>query len=52
MAASGKITVGDVDSQDNLTVSLNGPAESDIQWCSGPVGWSAGSKTLVGYRHP
>uniref|UniRef100_UPI003D1E504D type I secretion C-terminal target domain-containing protein n=1 Tax=Aeromonas rivipollensis TaxID=948519 RepID=UPI003D1E504D len=49
VAASGKITVGDVDSQDNLTVSLSGPAGltssgAQVQWS-----WSAGSKTLVGY---
>ena len=49
VAASGKITVGDLDSQDNLIVSLNGPAGltsggAKVQWS-----WDAGSKTLVGY---
>ena len=49
VAASGKITVGDVDSHDTLTISLNGPAGltsggAKVQWS-----WDAGSKTLVGY---
>ncbi|WP_429068144.1 Ig-like domain-containing protein [Aeromonas bestiarum] len=49
VAASGKITVGDVDSQDTLTISLNGPAGltsggAEVKWS-----WNAGSKTLVGY---
>ncbi|WP_265431639.1 type I secretion C-terminal target domain-containing protein, partial [Aeromonas salmonicida] len=49
VAASGKITVGDVDSQDMLTISLNGPAGltsggAEVKWS-----WDAGSKTLVGY---
>ncbi|MGE6276790.1 VCBS domain-containing protein, partial [Aeromonas media] len=49
VAASGKITVGDVDSPDTLNISLNGPTGltsggAQVQWS-----WSAGSKTLVGY---
>ncbi|MFM5867013.1 VCBS domain-containing protein [Aeromonas caviae] len=49
VAASGKITVGDVDSHDTLSISLNGPAGltsggAKVQWS-----WDAGSKTLVGY---
>ncbi|WP_429106152.1 VCBS domain-containing protein, partial [Aeromonas allosaccharophila] len=49
VVASGKITVGDVDSPDTLNISLNGPTGltsggAQVQWS-----WSAGSKTLVGY---
>ncbi|MFM4680603.1 VCBS domain-containing protein [Aeromonas media] len=49
VAASGKITVGDVDSQDSLTISLNGPAGltsggATVQWS-----WNAATKVLTGY---
>ncbi|MEE9693632.1 VCBS domain-containing protein [Aeromonas hydrophila] len=49
VAASGKITVGDVDSQDTLTISLNGPAGltaggAAVQWS-----WNAATKVLTGY---
>ncbi|WP_429202730.1 choice-of-anchor K domain-containing protein [Aeromonas veronii] len=49
VTASGKITVGDVDSQDTLTISLNGPAGltsggAAVQW-----GWDAATKVLTGY---
>ncbi|WDF95418.1 VCBS domain-containing protein [Aeromonas dhakensis] len=49
VAASGKITVGDVDSQDTLTISLNGPAGltaggAAVQW-----NWNAATKVLTGY---
>ncbi len=49
VAASGKITVGDVDSQDTLTISLNGPAGltaggAAVQW-----NWNAATKILTGY---
>ncbi|MBW3689913.1 retention module-containing protein [Aeromonas dhakensis] len=49
VAASGKITVGDVDSQDTLTISLNGPAGltaggAAVQWS-----WNAAAKVLTGY---
>ncbi|WP_252375831.1 VCBS domain-containing protein [Aeromonas hydrophila] len=49
VAASGKITVGDVDSQDTLTISLNGPAGltaggAAVQWS-----WNATTKVLTGY---
>ncbi|WP_434668499.1 VCBS domain-containing protein [Aeromonas sp. NJAU223] len=49
VAASGKITVGDVDSQDVLTVSLNGPTGltsggAAVQWS-----WNAATKVLTGY---
>ncbi|AJE35131.1 retention module-containing protein [Aeromonas hydrophila] len=49
VAASGKITVGDVDSQDTLTISLNGPVGltaggAAVQWS-----WNAATKVLTGY---
>ena len=49
VTASGKITVGDVDSQDTLTISLNGPAGltsggAAVQWS-----WDAATKVLTGY---
>ncbi|MFB2864345.1 choice-of-anchor K domain-containing protein, partial [Aeromonas sp. MdU4] len=49
VTASGKITVGDVDSQDMLTISLNGPAGltsggAAVQWS-----WDAATKVLTGY---
>ncbi|WP_082970016.1 retention module-containing protein [Aeromonas dhakensis] len=49
VVASGKITVGDVDSQDTLTISLNGPAGltaggAAVQWS-----WNAATKVLIGY---
>lgn len=49
VAASGKIMVGDVDSQDTLTISLNGPAGltaggTAVQWS-----WNAATKVLTGY---
>uniref|UniRef100_UPI003873173C type I secretion C-terminal target domain-containing protein n=1 Tax=Aeromonas hydrophila TaxID=644 RepID=UPI003873173C len=49
VAASGKITVGDVDSQDTLTISLNGPTGltaggAAVQWS-----WNAATKVLTGY---
>ncbi|MCY9837997.1 type I secretion C-terminal target domain-containing protein [Aeromonas media] len=49
VAASGKIIVGDVDSQDSLTISLNGPAGltsggATVQWS-----WNAATKVLTGY---
>ncbi|WP_323083281.1 VCBS domain-containing protein [Aeromonas hydrophila] len=49
VAASGKIMVGDVDSQDTLTISLNGPAGltaggAAVQW-----NWNAATKVLTGY---
>ncbi|WP_378004738.1 type I secretion C-terminal target domain-containing protein, partial [Aeromonas jandaei] len=49
VAASGKITVGDVDNQDTLTISLNGPAGltaggAVVQWS-----WNAATKVLTGY---
>ncbi|XBT52822.1 VCBS domain-containing protein [Aeromonas veronii] len=49
VVASGKITVGDVDSQDVLTVSLNGPTGltsggAAVQWS-----WNAATKVLTGY---
>uniref|UniRef100_UPI003BA1A9B3 VCBS domain-containing protein n=1 Tax=Aeromonas jandaei TaxID=650 RepID=UPI003BA1A9B3 len=49
VAASGKITVGDVDNQDTLTISLNGPAGltaggAAVQWS-----WNAATKVLTGY---
>ncbi|WP_426697829.1 VCBS domain-containing protein [Aeromonas hydrophila] len=49
VAASGKITIGDVDSQDTLTISLNGPAGltaggAAVQWS-----WNATTKVLTGY---
>ncbi|MCY9824248.1 type I secretion C-terminal target domain-containing protein, partial [Aeromonas media] len=49
MAASGKITVGDVDSQDTLTISLSGPTGltsggAAVQWT-----WNAATKVLTGY---
>ncbi|MBL0668754.1 VCBS domain-containing protein, partial [Aeromonas jandaei] len=49
VTASGKITVGDVDSQDTLTISLNGPAGltsggAAVQWS-----WNAATKVLTGY---
>ncbi|WP_158128656.1 VCBS domain-containing protein [Vibrio cholerae] len=53
VAASGKISVGDVDS-DKLTVSLGWPTGADVQPVySGGVkvewSWDASSQTLVGY---
>ncbi len=53
VAASGKISVGDVDS-DQLTVSLGWPTGADVQPVySGGVkvewSWDASSQTLVGY---
>ncbi|EHU0383495.1 VCBS domain-containing protein [Vibrio cholerae] len=53
VAASGKISVGDVDS-DQLTVSLGWPTGDDVQPVySGGVkvewSWDASSQTLVGY---
>ncbi|MFQ2126520.1 VCBS domain-containing protein, partial [Aeromonas jandaei] len=49
VTASGKITVGDVDSQDTLTITLNGPAGltaggAAVQWS-----WNAATKVLTGY---
>ncbi|MFM4834828.1 VCBS domain-containing protein, partial [Aeromonas media] len=49
VAASGKIMVGDIDSQDSLTISLNGPAGltsggATVQWS-----WNAATKVLTGY---
>ncbi|MGY3886833.1 VCBS domain-containing protein [Aeromonas aquatica] len=49
VAASGKITVGDLDSQDSLTISLSGPAGltsggTAVQWS-----WNAATKVLTGY---
>ncbi|WP_223933737.1 VCBS domain-containing protein [Aeromonas caviae] len=53
VAASGKITVGDIDSN-NLTVSLGWPTDNGVQPVySGGVkvewSWDADSKTLIGY---
>ncbi|BBU03529.1 hypothetical protein WP9W18E04_08680 [Aeromonas veronii] len=53
VAASGKISVGDVDS-DKLTVSLGWPTDNGVKPVySGGVqvewSWDAGSKTLIGY---
>ncbi|MGL6005610.1 retention module-containing protein [Aeromonas sobria] len=47
--ANGKITVGDVDSQDSLTISLSGPigltsGGAAVQWS-----WNAATKVLTGY---
>ncbi|MFC5705817.1 VCBS domain-containing protein, partial [Aeromonas eucrenophila] len=49
VAASGKITVGDLDSQDSLTISLSGPTGltsggTAVQWS-----WNAATKVLTGY---
>ncbi|MGY6038383.1 type I secretion C-terminal target domain-containing protein, partial [Aeromonas sp. AE23HZ002T15] len=49
VAASGKITVGDLDSQDSLTISLSGPSGltsggATVQWS-----WNATTKVLTGY---
>ncbi|MFM5243306.1 type I secretion C-terminal target domain-containing protein, partial [Aeromonas rivipollensis] len=49
VAASGKITVGDLDSQDSLTISLSGPSGltsggTAVQWS-----WNATTKVLTGY---
>uniref|UniRef100_UPI0012F81D99 VCBS domain-containing protein n=1 Tax=Aeromonas tecta TaxID=324617 RepID=UPI0012F81D99 len=49
VVASGKITVGDLDSQDSLTVSLSGPTGltsggAAVQW-----NWNATTKVLTGY---
>ncbi|WP_404837827.1 cadherin-like domain-containing protein [Aeromonas media] len=49
VVASGKITVGDLDSQDSLTISLNGPSGltsggAAVQWS-----WNATTKVLTGY---
>ncbi|MFQ2561356.1 VCBS domain-containing protein, partial [Aeromonas caviae] len=53
VAASGKITVGDIDSN-NLTVSLGWPTDNGVKPVySGGVkvkwSWDADSKTLIGY---
>ncbi|WP_139751835.1 VCBS domain-containing protein [Aeromonas media] len=49
IVANGKITVGDVDSQDTLTISLSGPTGltsggAAVQWT-----WNAATKVLTGY---
>ena len=49
VAASGKFTVGDVDSNDSLTISLSGPSGLTsggvaVQWS-----WNAATKVLTGY---
>ncbi|HEH9402181.1 TPA: type I secretion C-terminal target domain-containing protein [Aeromonas sobria] len=49
VVANGKITVGDVDSQDTLTISLSGPTGltsggAAVQW-----NWNAATKVLTGY---
>ncbi|WP_421246503.1 Ig-like domain-containing protein [Aeromonas sanarellii] len=49
VAASGKFTVGDVDSNDNLIISLSGPSDLTsggvaVQWS-----WNAATKVLTGY---
>ncbi|WP_429036945.1 VCBS domain-containing protein, partial [Aeromonas media] len=49
VVANGKITVGDVDSTDTLTISLSGPTGltsggSAVQWT-----WNATTKVLTGY---
>ena len=49
VAASGKITVGDVDSQDTLTISLNGPAGLTASGAAVQWSWNAATKVLTGY---
>ncbi|WP_368199057.1 type I secretion C-terminal target domain-containing protein [Aeromonas sp. R7-4] len=49
VAASGKFSVGDVDSNDNLIISLSGPSDLTsggvaVQWS-----WNAATKVLTGY---
>ncbi|MEB6605404.1 Ig-like domain-containing protein, partial [Aeromonas sanarellii] len=49
VAASGKFSVGDVDSNDNLIMSLSGPSDLTsggvaVQWS-----WNAATKVLTGY---
>ncbi|MFQ2162995.1 type I secretion C-terminal target domain-containing protein, partial [Aeromonas taiwanensis] len=49
VAASGKFSVGDVDSNDNLIISLSGPSDltsggEAVQWS-----WNAATKVLTGY---
>ncbi|MFM5194211.1 VCBS domain-containing protein, partial [Aeromonas media] len=49
VVANGKITVGDVDSKDTLTISLSGPTGltsggAAVQWT-----WNATTKVLTGY---